>query len=771
MTHGSEAFWLLTEPFDERSDARFLVPTRPVRAALTRLQETLVSRPGWVVVAGQRGVGKSVLATLFLESLEDAHPFAVVPDAGVPPADVRAEIDEQLGEAGRPPTQDALLRANRAGRRPVVVLDGAETLGEGTVRELERAFAAPGGSTTGRLLVDFVAVLERAPGAPPPAWARERGVSVIVQEPLDARDTAEYVRRRVRLAAGGERELFDEGALDEVFRRTGGLPEGINRVCALALDRVAAAGGSHVGAEDVRDAAERLGDLPPVIHAAIDRASADDAPSPPPAAAGPAASRPAQPSTSARAASTPEPPPAHEPPPAPARTPERPRPVPTRAADRTARERDVEPRPGTSPWVVLGAALAGSVVGGLLVLWVTGQGGVGALPDVATPPPLAAPLDAHAAPSADGAATAPPAGAASEPERPARTTRSTDEDGAPGDEPEPTVAEAAEAAAAPTAPSATPSAPEAAPDATAAGDTPAGEPFAAPPGADAMPSSELESLARVAPVETAEPAARPAELAAVSAAPPLEPPAPPAPPPPRVGLPLRDAAPILERALAGRVPAGAAFTVRFYGGRADATDVVERGEIAWAELDGRLSTLAVLEGQGARRPAHLLDREGARAPGSVRVFFPDERVVRTAEDDDPFAGTGFRYTDFLPLRAADFEIDAFEGDLLEGQPVFVVTARLRYEPATGLIELVIGERDGRLLEWRAFQAPGGTPVRRVVMPRDTGTPGSQEWRVYDAGGGLVARARIDSAPLADDLDPDLFTFSRLNDPDFTIPRR
>ena len=43
MTLGTEAFWLLTEPFDPTPDPRFLVPTAPVRKALARLDEALVT--------------------------------------------------------------------------------------------------------------------------------------------------------------------------------------------------------------------------------------------------------------------------------------------------------------------------------------------------------------------------------------------------------------------------------------------------------------------------------------------------------------------------------------------------------------------------------------------------------------------------------------------------------------------------------------------------------------------------------------------------------
>jgi type II secretory pathway predicted ATPase ExeA len=244
MNHGTEAFWLLTEPFEADPDARFLIPTRPVRALLGGLRDALSSRPGWIVVVGEPGVGKSVLVRMLVESLGDHAPIAVIPDASVDFADLREQLDARLGERGAPVTTDTLLRAHRAGRRPLVVLDGAEELTDEAARDLDAMFAAPIEARPVALLVDLIAVVDTAPDAPLPEWARTRRPVKLVLGRLDAADTAEYVRRRVRLAAGGERDLFDAGALDEVFRRTAGRPDAINRLCGLALDRVGAAGHS-----------------------------------------------------------------------------------------------------------------------------------------------------------------------------------------------------------------------------------------------------------------------------------------------------------------------------------------------------------------------------------------------------------------------------------------------------------------------------------------------------------------------------------------------
>jgi general secretion pathway protein A len=53
--------------------------------------------------------------------------------------------------------------------------------------------------------------------------------------PLSSNETRDYVRHRLRVAAGGPREIFTDFALREIHRRSSGVPRVINRLCDRAL--------------------------------------------------------------------------------------------------------------------------------------------------------------------------------------------------------------------------------------------------------------------------------------------------------------------------------------------------------------------------------------------------------------------------------------------------------------------------------------------------------------------------------------------------------
>jgi type II secretory pathway predicted ATPase ExeA len=744
MNHGTEAFWLLTEPFEADPDARFLIPTRPVRALLGGLRDALSSRPGWIVVVGEPGVGKSVLVRMLVESLGDHAPIAVIPDASVDFADLREQLDARLGERGAPVTTDTLLRLHRAGRRPLVVLDGAEELTDEAARDLDAMFAAPIEARPVALLVDLIAVVDTAPDAPLPEWARTRRPVKLVLGRLDAADTAEYVRRRVRLAAGGERDLFDAGALDEVFRRTAGRPDAINRLCGLALDRVAAAGHSRVGSEDVRGAAALLGDLVGDVQLAL--AMTD--PIAPASAAptdrvAPRMLRPPAPSVD-RAE---HPPATHA---------SAPRPTPHRADSPSAPPQHAARTPA---WKLGLAVGVGCVIGVVLTLWLDprGDGPSPKTPVVVSSEPSPGeidPSDSAVAPTRFDGPNAPGAASTSADVRSAAPAGSADAVADVGGEHSPQVGPSSDDRDRPL-----PMHPEA----------------VAAPAREALPTSAEDSRPAGAtdpvPILSLPPVAAPPPPQALSAVEVGTEPAP-APTFEPTRLPVRQAAPILARAFGEHAAPGTAWSVTLLDGSAP----IERAELAHAEFDGRIRTLASVEGVGDRRSARVLD-EGSDATGeTARVYWPEDRVMRSVAADDPFAGTGFRFADFRVLRAADFAAVELIRDQRDGEPVFVVRAVRAGPDPGGPFDFVIGERDARLLEIREHAGGSASPGRRVLMPR----PGSrrsmdggrhEEWQVFAADGREVGRARIEIHRLAPETGPDLFTFSRLSDPAFSVPKR
>ncbi len=65
--------------------------------------------------------------------------------------------------------------------------------------------------------------------------------------PLTVSETRDYVRHRLRVAAGGPRDIFSDLSLREIHRRSGGIPRIINLLCDRALLAGYAAGSSSIG--------------------------------------------------------------------------------------------------------------------------------------------------------------------------------------------------------------------------------------------------------------------------------------------------------------------------------------------------------------------------------------------------------------------------------------------------------------------------------------------------------------------------------------------
>ncbi len=71
--------------------------------------------------------------------------------------------------------------------------------------------------------------------------------------PLSVEETGQYVETRLK-AAGADRPVFEDGAVDLLFDAAGGVPRAINNLATAALIVAAARNRRLVGAQDVKDA-------------------------------------------------------------------------------------------------------------------------------------------------------------------------------------------------------------------------------------------------------------------------------------------------------------------------------------------------------------------------------------------------------------------------------------------------------------------------------------------------------------------------------------
>src|SRR6185436_12831515 len=75
---------------------------------------------------------------------------------------------------------------------------------------------------------------------------------------LSERETAEYIRWRMRIAGAGDENLFEPNALQTVHRFSGGIPRIINNVCDNALLTGFGQGSPRITASIIRDVVEEL---------------------------------------------------------------------------------------------------------------------------------------------------------------------------------------------------------------------------------------------------------------------------------------------------------------------------------------------------------------------------------------------------------------------------------------------------------------------------------------------------------------------------------
>lgn len=240
-----ESHWKLdARPFDHSADARFYYPGPTQQAALLKLRYAVENRRGCALLAGESGLGKTLVAQTLLRQLDEAfQPQVHLVFPQMPADQLLASLADQLaGGASRPASieqslqriESALLDHLQAGRHPVIVIDEAHLLRE--VRSLQTIRLLLNLEYQAHPLATFLMIGQTSLALDVqrmPELEERLAVKCLLQR-LTATDTAAYIRHRLA-AAGAHHEIFDREALAAIFERSHGIPRRINRLCDLAL--------------------------------------------------------------------------------------------------------------------------------------------------------------------------------------------------------------------------------------------------------------------------------------------------------------------------------------------------------------------------------------------------------------------------------------------------------------------------------------------------------------------------------------------------------
>ena len=241
-----EFFGFKEPPFALTPNPAFLFLSSPHQEAFAHLLFAIENRAGFIELSGEVGTGKTTIIRTLLNQLDrETHKSALIFNPTLSPLGLFREINGEFGIcAAGTDLQELhqaltafLLEENRAGNTVVLVIDEAQNL---SVEVLEQIRLISNLETDSSKLIQIVLV-----GQPElrtllaRAELRQLDQRITVRyhlKPMEFSDSCDYIRHRIRFAAGGSEPLsFSAGALNKIFRFSGGLPRLINSACDRAL--------------------------------------------------------------------------------------------------------------------------------------------------------------------------------------------------------------------------------------------------------------------------------------------------------------------------------------------------------------------------------------------------------------------------------------------------------------------------------------------------------------------------------------------------------
>ncbi len=272
---------LKREPFSLTPDPKFLHLADPHRNALVALVQGVIRRRGFMVATGPVGTGKTTILNALLHLLSHLHKNGerkLVSAFLVNPVLTREEFLESVLDefevtvtsTSKPRRLLALhelfLEAQSKGGTAVLLIDEAHLL---TVDLLEEIRLLTNMDTHREKLLQVILC-----GQPelatvllqPQMRALRQRIALLAQlRPLTSAETASYIEQRLRLAGWQGPLLFSAAALDEVYRRTQGVPRLINLLCDSCLSIAAQMHRKDVEPDIVRAAVSGLTLMPPSV--------------------------------------------------------------------------------------------------------------------------------------------------------------------------------------------------------------------------------------------------------------------------------------------------------------------------------------------------------------------------------------------------------------------------------------------------------------------------------------------------------------------------
>jgi len=237
-------FGLNAAPFSITPDPHYLYLSVRHREALAHLLYGVNEGPGFVLLTGEVGTGKTTLCRSLIEQLPENVDVALLLNPRVTSVELLATLFDELRISYTTnftlkdfidQLNSYLLTAHAVDRRTVLILDEAQNL---STDVLEQVRLLTNLETSAQKLLQIILV-----GQPELNQLLKRNnLRQLAQRitaryhllPLSLKDTQAYINHRLAIS-GAKSPLFTEAATRRVYRYSSGVPRLINIICDRAL--------------------------------------------------------------------------------------------------------------------------------------------------------------------------------------------------------------------------------------------------------------------------------------------------------------------------------------------------------------------------------------------------------------------------------------------------------------------------------------------------------------------------------------------------------